>query len=85
MQAHSIPLLSEADVKVFYDGKGKKREVLMSYKRFQEILAFIESVAYFDSEPVQERLRQSEEDLRAGRYIRVKPGDVDKALEWLNE
>lgn len=85
MQAYPAPLLSEADVKIFYDDKGKKREVLMSYKHFREMLAFIESVAYFDSEPVQERLRKSEEDLRAGRYIRVKSGEVDKALEWLNE
>lgn len=78
-------LVSEADVKIFYDSEGVKREVLMSYERFREILDFIESVAYFDSAGVQERLRKSDEDLQAGRYVRVKAQEIDRALEWLNE
>jgi len=78
-------LVSEADVKIFYDSEGVKREVLMSYERFHEILDFIESVAYFDSAEVQERLRKSDEDLQAGRYIKVKAEGIDRAPEWLNE
>ncbi len=78
-------LISEADVRIFRDSDGVKRDVLMSYERFREILDFAESVAYFDSEAVQERLRSSDKDLEAGRYIRVRAKEVDKALEWLNE
>ena len=78
------PIL-EADVKIFRDSEGVKREVLMSYERFRQVLDFIKSVAYFDSKAVQERLRKSDEDLQAGRYIKVKDGEVDRALEWLNE
>jgi hypothetical protein len=57
----------------------------MSYKRFREILNCIASVVYFDSEAVQERLRKSDDDLQTGRYVKVKAGEVDRALEWLNE
>jgi len=78
-------LISEADVKIFRDSNGVKRDVLMSYERFREILDFAESVAYFDSETVQERLRRSDKDLDTGQYIKVRAKEVDKALEWLNE
>jgi hypothetical protein len=78
-------LLDEADVKVVYDSQGNKREVLISYEKYQAIVDFIERYAYFYSPEVQERLQKSDEDLRAGRRIEVNAVDVDKALEWLNE
>ncbi|MFH1906501.1 MAG: hypothetical protein ABIL11_03820 [Chloroflexota bacterium] len=78
-------LLDEADVKVVYDSQGNKREVLISYEKYQAIVDFIERYAYFYSPEVQERLQKSDEDLRAGRYIEVNAVDVDRALEWLNE
>lgn len=81
---YPIPI-AETDIKIFRDSKGVKRQVLMSYERFREIQDFVKSVVYFDSTVVQERLRKSDKDLQTGRYIRVKAGEVDKALEWLNE
>ncbi len=78
-------LLDEADVKVFQDSQGVKREVLISYEKFQEIAAFLEQHAYFYSTEVQDRLKKSEEDLRAGRYIEVKGTEIDQALEWLTQ
>jgi DNA primase large subunit len=81
---YPAPIL-EADVKIFRDSEGVEREVLMSYEQFRKILEFIESVVYFDSETVQERLRKSDQDLQTGRYIKVKAEEVDRALEWLNE
>ena len=78
-------LLDEADVKVVYDSQGNKREVLISYEKFQAIVDFIERYAYFYSPEVQERLQKSDEDLRAGRCIEVNAVDVDRALKWLNE
>ncbi len=59
--------------------------MVISYGEYQEILDFIERYTYFYSDEVQERLRRSEEDLEAGRYIEVEAGEIDKALEWLND
>jgi hypothetical protein len=81
----NLTLLDDADVKVVYDSQGVKREVLISYEKYEEILEFIERYAYFYSQEVQERLQKSDEDLQTGRYIEVEAADVDKALEWLNE
>jgi len=81
----NLTLLDDADVKVVYDSQGVKREVLISYEKYEEILEFIERYAYFYSQEVQERLQKSDEDLQTGRYIEVETADVDKALEWLNE
>jgi hypothetical protein len=81
----NLTLLDDADVKVVYDSQGVKREVLISYEKYEEMLEFIERYAYFYSQEVQERLRKSDEDLQTGRYIEVEAAEVDKALEWLNE
>ena len=78
-------LLDEADVRVVYDSQGNKREVLISYEKYQTMVEFIERYAYFYSQEVQERLKKSEQDLADGRYLEVSGTDVDKALEWLNE
>ena len=77
-------LLDRSDVKVVYDSQGVKREVLLSYDKFQKIAEFLERHAYFYSENVQERLKDSDEDLKAGRYIEVAASEIDKALEWLD-
>ena len=58
-------LLDEDDVKVVYDSQGNKREVLISYEKYQAIVDFIERYAYFYSQEVQERLSKSAEDLQA--------------------
>jgi hypothetical protein len=81
----NLTLLDDADVKVVYDSQGVKREVLISYEKYEEMLEFIERYAYFYSQEVQERLQKSDEDLQTGRYIEVEAAEVDKALEWLNE
>ena len=78
-------LLDDADVKIVYDSQGNKREVLISYDKFQTMIEFIERYGYFYSQEVQERLQKSNEDLQAGRYIEVNAADVERALEWLNE
>ena len=78
-------LLDDTDVKIVYDSRGNKREVLISYTKFQTMIEFIERYAYFYSQEVQERLEKSNEDLQAGRYIEVNAAGVERALEWLNE
>ena len=78
-------LLDDTDVKIVYDSRGNKREVLISYDKFQTMIEFIERYAYFYSQKVQERLEKSNKDLQAGRYLEVNAADVERALEWLNE
>jgi len=78
-------VLKESDVKVVYDSQGVKREVLISYEKFEEIMEFLDRHDYFYDENVQARLRKSDEDLTAGRYFEVEAADVDKAIEWLHE
>ena len=78
-------LLDDTDVKIVYDSRGNKREVLISYTKFQTMIEFIERYAYFYSQEVQGRLEKSNEDLQAGRYLEVNAAGVDRALEWLNE
>jgi hypothetical protein len=78
-------LLDEADVRIAYDSRGNKREVLIDYDKFQTMIEFIERYAYFYSQEVQERLEKSNEDVLAGRYLEVNAVDVEHALEWLNE
>jgi len=78
-------LLDDTDVKIVYDSRGNKREVLISYDKFQTMIEFIERYTYFYSQEVQERLEKSNEDLQAGRYLEVNAADVERALEWLNE
>ncbi|MEJ5309506.1 MAG: hypothetical protein WHX52_07015 [Anaerolineae bacterium] len=78
-------LLDEADVKIFCDNEGNKREVLLSYEKYQEMLEFIERYAYFYKQEVQERLQRASEDLAAGRYLEVNANNVETALEWLHE
>jgi len=78
-------LLDDADIKIFYDAQGNKREVLLSYEKYQQVVEFIERYAYFYSQEVQERLQKSDEDLESGQYVEVDADSVDKALEWLHE
>jgi hypothetical protein len=83
--ALSSPLLDETDVKVVYDSQGNKREVLIDYDKYQAMLEFIERHSYYCCAAVQERLRKSDEDVRAGRCMEFCGDEVDKALRWLDE
>ncbi len=76
-------LLDETDVKVVYDQQGNKREVLLSYEKYQEMLEFIERYAYFYSREVQERLQRANKDIAAGRYMEAETGNIEAAVEWL--
>jgi len=82
---HTGTLFDEADVKIFCDSQGNKREVLLSYEKYQEMLEFIERYAYLYKQETQERLQRANEDLAAGRYLEVDATNVEAALEWLHE
>ena len=45
----------------------------------------IEDHIFLHSPEIQEQIRQSEEDIKAGRYMEFKASEIDKLLEWLHE
>ena len=78
-------ILKKSDVRFVTDSGGKKKEVLLNYGKFQQIVEMLEGQIYFETPKVQERLIMSEEDISAGRYLKVKAEEIDKGLEWLHE
>ena len=78
-------LLDYTDVKFIQDNTGATQEVIISYRTFQEIEAFLARHAYFYSDTVQEQLRKSEDDVENEQYIEVKPNNIEDAVAWLHE
>jgi competence transcription factor ComK len=78
-------LLDHTDVKFILDSAGKTQEVIISYNSFQEIEAFLARHDYFYNETVQKQLKKSEDDVESGRYIEVKPSNIEDAIAWLHE
>ena len=82
--------LSLNDVKIFFDKDGKAKEVLMSYEVFLRLEVFLKELNrnnqnYFVTEEWQNRIREAEADIEAGRVYRVDRGNIQKALDWLDE
>lgn len=78
-------LLEESDVKFVTDSKGNRKEVIISFDKFREIMQIVEGCVFLHNPEIQEQIRQSEEDIEAGRYVEFKANEVDKLLEWLDE
>ena len=78
-------LLETADVKFVTDSEGNRKEVIISYDKFRELIQMIEDHIFLHSPEIQEQIRQSEEDIKAGRYMEFKADEIDKLLEWLHE
>lgn len=83
--------LSLADVKVFVDRNGQVREVLMSYETFRQIETALQELigkddqGYFWTETWQQRIREAELDIQAGRTRQLTKETVASVLEWLDE
>ena len=82
--------LSLTDVKIFFGKDGKAREVLMDYETFLRLEVFFwelkrSNQTSFVTTEWQQRIREAEADIEAGRVYRVQPQDIDKALDWLDE
>ena len=77
-------LLEADDVKFITDSEGNKKEVIISYDKFRELMQIIEDHVFLHSPEIQEQIRQSEEDIKAGRYMEFKANEIDKMLEWLD-
>ncbi len=77
--------LSEA--KIFYDQNKQAQEVLISYDTFRRIETLLDQLrqdpdqGYFWSEEWQNRIREGETDIQAGRTQRVTAGTIEKTLE----
>lgn len=78
-------LLEESDVKFITDSRGNMKEVIISYDKFRELMQIVEDHVFLHSPEIQEQIRESEEDIKAGRYMKVKGSEIDKLLEWLHE
>ena len=77
-------LLEESDVKFITDSRGNRKEVVISYEKFRELMQVIEDHIFLHSPEIQEQIRQSEEDIKAGRYVEFEASEIGKLLEWLN-
>lgn len=78
-------LLEESDIKFITDSSGNRKEVIISYEKFKELMQVIEDYIFFHSPEIQEQIRQSEEDIKAGRYVEFEGSEVDRLLEWLHK
>ena len=79
--------LLDADVKVVYDSQGVKREVLISYEKYEEMLEFIERHTLLRSQEAQERLQKSSQDLRRETLVaefREAVPDIEPDYELLD-
>jgi len=54
-------------------------------KRKKNRQTIVEDHIFLHSPEIQEQIRQSEEDIKAGRYVEFKASEIDKLLEWLDE
>ncbi len=78
-------LLKETDIRFVTDSRGNRQEVIIPYDKFKELIQVIEDHIFLYSPEIQEQIRQSEEDIKAGRYVQFKASEIDKLLEWLHE
>ena len=78
-------LLEESDIKFVTDSRGNRKEVIISYEKFRELVQVIEDHIFLHSPEIQEQIRQSEEDIKAGKYMEFKADEIGKLLEWLDE
>ena len=78
-------LLEESDVKFVTDSSGNRKEVIIFYDKFRQLMQVIEDHIFLHSPEIQEQIRHSEEDIKAGRYMEFKASEIDKLLEWLHE
>ena len=44
----------------------------------------MEDHIFLHSPEIQEQISQSEEEIKAGRYMEFKADEIDKLLEWLD-
>jgi len=77
-------LFEAADVKFVTDNEGNKKEVIIPYDKFRKLMQIIEDHIFLHSPEIQEQIRQSEEDIKAGKYMEFKADEIDKLLEWLD-
>ena len=48
-------------------------------------MGLIEDHIFLNSPNIQEQIKQSEEDIKAGRYIEAKADNISELLGWLDE
>ncbi len=56
-------LFKESDIKFITDSKGNRKEVVISYRKFKELMQVIEDHIFLHNPEIQDQIRQSEEDI----------------------
>ena len=78
-------LIEESDIKFITDSRGNRKEVIISYEKFMQLVQVVEDHVFLHSPEIQEQIRQSEKDIKSGRYKEVKADKIGDLLEWLDE
>jgi hypothetical protein len=81
---NEISLLEESDVRFIIDSKGNKKEVIISYDKFLELMQIVEDHIFLHSPEIQEQIKQSEDGIKSGRYVEFNANEIDKMLDWLH-
>jgi len=54
---NEVDLLDETDVRFIVDSKGNKKEVIISYDKFLELMQIIEDHVFLHSPEIQEQIK----------------------------
>jgi PHD/YefM family antitoxin component YafN of YafNO toxin-antitoxin module len=81
---NEVSLLEESDVRFVIDSKGNKKEVIISYDKFMELMQIIEDHVFLHSPEILGQIKQSEDDIKSGRYVEFDADQVDEMLDWLH-
>jgi len=81
---NEVSLLEESDVRFVIDSKGNKKEVIISYDKFMELMQIIEGHVFLHSPEILRQIKQSEDDIKSGRYVEFDADQVDEMLDWLH-
>ncbi|MEK7400706.1 MAG: hypothetical protein AAB116_27490 [Candidatus Poribacteria bacterium] len=54
------------------------------YAKFIELMQIIEDHLFLHAPEIQEQIRQSEDDIKSGRYMKFDTNKIDEMIDWLH-
>jgi hypothetical protein len=49
-----------------------------------ELMQIVEDHIFLHSPEIQEQIKQSEDDIKSGKYVEFNANEIDKMLDWLH-
>jgi hypothetical protein len=49
-----------------------------------ELMQIVEDHVFLHSPEIQEQIKQSEDDIKSGKYAEFNANEIDKMLDWLH-